>query len=187
MTKKGGKKNKGGGGKGFGKVAKPSKPSFEDLVVITDFEPPDMTETWAEQESRITALLGDPDECPFQEGVTKFYNHLSSSLELPDEVTGIEDFRWEEQYVLGPSKPKEYERLRKTQPSYQDTFELLSIEQGVISKWMLFGGEDLAAHVRRKSDGKKFCLGLAELEFTNAASKNYQLLHDYVVYFVNYR
>lgn len=56
-----------------------------------------------------------------------------------------------------------------------------------MSEWMLFAGEDLAAHVRRKSDGKEFCLGLAELEVTNKKSKNHQFLEDYVVYFANYR
>ncbi len=166
-------------GKGFGNVPDPK--------VETQVEWQDEHEPWAEQESRIASLLGDLDECPFNEAISKFYDHLSHSLELPCDVTGIEDFRWEERYVFGPPKPKEYDRLRKKQPSFQDTFELLSIEQGVMSQWMLYAGEDLAAHVRRKSDGKEFCLGLAELEVTHKTSKNHQLLDDYVVYFINYR
>jgi hypothetical protein len=52
---------------------------------------------------------------------------------------------------------------------------------------MLFGGEDIAAQVRRKSDGKEFYLGLSELEAVDSRSPNYQLLDDYVVWFVNYR
>lgn len=172
-----------GGGIGFGNVPNPNA----ENIVISEVEQQDEYEPWVEQESRIAALLGDPDECPFHEAISKFYNHLRNSLELPCDVTGIEDFRWEERYVLGPPKPREYARLRKKQPSFQDTFELLSIEQGLMSEWMLFAGEDLAAHVRRKSDGKEFCLGLAELEVTNKKSKNHQLLDDYVVYFANYR
>ncbi|MEL6130260.1 MAG: hypothetical protein AAFR30_10185 [Cyanobacteria bacterium J06628_4] len=172
-----------GGGIGFGNVPKPNA----ENIVISEVEHQDEYEPWVEQESRIAALLGDPDECPFNEAISKFYDYLCSSLELPFDVTGIEDFRWEERYVFGPPKPGEYARLRKKQPSFQDTFELLSIEQGAMSEWMLFAGEDLAAHVRRKSDGKEFCLGLAELEVTNKKSKNHQLLDDYVVYFANYR
>lgn len=174
-----------GGGKGFGDVPKPDS---EDRV-ISKAEHQTTSEPWEDQESRIAALLGvgDPEECPFNEAILKFYSHLRDSLELPCDVTGIEDFRWEERYIFGPPKPREYERLRKKQPSFRDTFELLSIEQGAMSKWMLFADEDIGANVRRKSDGKKFCLGLAELEVINQESHNHQLLDDYVMYFVNYR
>ena len=65
--------------------------------------------------------------------------------------------------MLGPGNQREYERLRKRQPSYRDHYDLLEIEKGVISEWMLFWGEDIAARVKRKSDGKEFYLGLAEL------------------------
>jgi hypothetical protein len=52
---------------------------------------------------------------------------------------------------------------------------------------MLFWGEDIGADVRRISDGKKFLLGISELKATNKKSKNYQLLDDYSVWFVNNR
>ena len=123
----------------------------------------------------------------FDESVKIFYEHLRRSLTLPCEVTGSEDFRWEEFYVIGPGKPGEYKRLRKTQPSYQDVYELLSFHLGPVSEWMLFAGEDIAAAMRRKSDKKKFTLGLAELEAVDEQSPNYQLLHDYSVFFVNSR
>ena len=66
-------------------------------------------------------------------GLDKFHDHLKSSLQLPCDVTGIDDFRWEEFYVLGPGDPKEYEKLRREQPSFEDTFELLAIKQDVFS------------------------------------------------------
>ena len=138
------------------------------------------------QDARIAAIVGDDEESTFDAGVDKFYHHLNSSLQLPCDVTGLEDFRWEEYYVIGPGDPNEYERLRQTRPSYQDTFELLAIEKDFRSEWMLFH-EDLAGHVRRKSDGKEFHLGLAELKAVNRKSKNYQLLHDFGVWFVNSR
>ena len=89
--------------------------------------------------------------------------------------------------MIGPGSPKEYERLRKNQPSYQDTFELIAIEQEVYSEWMMFYGEDLTGRVRRKSDGKEFYLGLAEIKAVDKKSVNYQLLDDYAVWFVNNR
>ncbi len=145
-----------------------------------------MTEFDAQQ-ARIDAIFGNDQELSFEAAIERFYQHLLRSLKLPCDVTGIEDFRWEEYYVLGPGDEGEYEKLCKTQPSYQDTFELLSIEKEVFGEWMMFDGEDLAAFVRRKSDGKQFYLGLAEIEVVEQGTVNYQLLDDYSLWFVNNR
>ena len=139
------------------------------------------------QDARFEAIIGDDEESRFDECITKFYDHLTTSLQLPCDVTGTEDFRWEEYYVIGPGDPKEHERLRKNQPSFEDTFELLAIEPDAYSEWMMFHDEDLGAHVRRKSDGKEFWLGLAEIEAVDKKSPSYQLLNDYAVWFVNNR
>ena len=139
------------------------------------------------QFQRIDAIVGDNAERDFTEAMSMFYAHLRQHLVLPCDVTGTEDFRWEERYVLGPGDPKEYARLKKSQPSYRDYYELLRIEQDVVSEWMLFAGDDIAAHVRRKSDGKEFVLGLAELRTVDKSSSNYRHLNDYAVFLVNYR
>lgn len=139
------------------------------------------------QFQRIDAILGDSAERDFTEAVGVFYAHLHKHLVLPCAVTGTEDFRWEERYVFGPGDPKEYARLKKSRPSYQDHYELVAIEKGVVSEWMLFAGDDIAAQVRRKSDGQEFTLGLAELKAVDKRSSNYRLLEDYAVFFVNYR
>lgn len=139
------------------------------------------------QFQRIDAIVGDSAEEDFDAAVETYFNHLRSALVLPCDVTGTEDFRWEERYVLGGASPKEHEQLRKTQPSYMDEFELLEIELGPESEWMLFAGEDIAAHVRRKSDRQEFTLGLAELRAVNKKSPNYRVLNDYAVFFVNSR
>jgi hypothetical protein len=52
---------------------------------------------------------------------------------------------------------------------------------------MLFWEEDIGAKVRRISDSKKFVLGLSELKAIDKKSKNYELLDDYSVWFVNNR
>jgi len=139
------------------------------------------------QFQRIDAILRDSKERGFMAAVKVFFEHLHRSLVLPCEVTGIEDFQWEEFYVIGPGDRKEYERLKKHQPSYRDRFELVGIGLRVCSEWMMFAGEDIATQVRRKSDGKEFTLGLAELKAVEKKSPNYQLLDDYAVFFVNYR
>ena len=139
------------------------------------------------QNIRIAEIVGEDEESTFDDCLDKFYRNLASFLQLPCDVTGIEDFHWEEYYVIGPGDPREYLRLHKNQPSYTDIFELLEIEKEICSKWMMFQGEDFAGRVRRKSDDKEFYLGLSEIEAIDKKSMNYQLLNDYSVWFVNNR
>jgi hypothetical protein len=139
-----------------------------------------------EQMKRWNAILGDAFEGTQEDAFNVFFKHLKTNLKLPCEVTGTEDFRWEEPYVIGGWSQTEYKRLKKTQPSYTDKYDLLDIEQAVYSEWMMFS-EDINAHVRRKSDGKEFDLGLAELRAMDKKSPNFQLIDDYAVWLVNNR
>lgn len=139
------------------------------------------------QEERVGAILGEQADLDFDEAVGVFYEYLKTHLSLPCEVTGIEDFDWEEFYVFGPGSQREYDQLRKTQPSFRDRYTLLEIGRDADSEWMLFPGEDIAAHVCRLADGKEFYLGLAELKVTDRKSENHQLLDDYSVWFVDNR
>jgi len=139
-----------------------------------------------EQMRRWEAILGDAAEGTQEEALDGFFKHMKANLQLPCEVTGTEDFRWEEPYVLGGWSEQDYKRLKKTQPSYTDKYELLDIGQDEWSEWMMFD-EDILANVRRKSDGKEFCLGLAELRVTAKKSPNFQLVDDYAVWLVNSR
>jgi hypothetical protein len=82
--------------------------------------------------------------------------------------------------------PKEYKRLKRTQPSYRDRLQLLSLNRDEWSEWMLFD-DDIAARVRRIGDGKEFVLGLAELKVVDKQSPNHHLLDDYSVWYVNSR
>jgi len=139
-----------------------------------------------EQMRRWEAILGDALEGTQEDALKLYFKHLKSNLQFPCEVTGIEDFRWEEPYVMGGWSLDEYKLLKKTQPSYTDKYELLDIERGEYSVWKMFD-EDIAAVVRRKKDGKEFDLGLAEIRATEKKSSNFQLIHDYAVWLVNSR
>ncbi len=65
------------------------------------------------------------------------------------ETANQEDFQWEEFYVVGPGAKNQYEKLKRTQPSYKDRYDLLCIEMGTQSDWMMFP-DDIAARVRRR-------------------------------------
>ena len=137
------------------------------------------------QYKRIVNILGNIEQLDFDQTIDIFYEFLKTSLTLPAEVTGIEDFRWEEIYVFGPGDKKEYEQLKKNQPSYTDRYELLEIVRNAKPPWAMYYEEDIGACVRRISDGRKFLLGLSELKATYRKSRHYQLLEDYSAWFVN--
>ena len=103
------------------------------------------------------------------------------NLTLPCEVTGSEDFPWEEYYIIGGGSKKEHNKLRKTKPSYLDTYELLKVV------YTVEGYSELMVAVKRTSDKKKFTLPLADLEVSDGNSQNYRLIDDYAFWYVNWR
>lgn len=88
-------------------------------------------------------------------------------------------FGWEEYYTFGPGNKREYEKLKKTSASFTDTYELLGFDDELYE-------EGIVVNVRRVSDKRKFAIPLADLEAEDKKSKNYQLLDDYAVWFVNF-
>jgi hypothetical protein len=141
-----------------------------------------------DQDKRIETIIGaNDDDVSFEKARDRFFQYLCQNLQLPCDVTGIEDFKWEERYVFGGWDQDDYKKLKKNQPSYEDTFQLLAVHQDTYSEWMLFPGDDLTAEVRRKSDNKEFYLGLAELKAIEKGTKNARLLDDFAVWLVNSR
>ena len=138
------------------------------------------------QEDRIAQILadGDVDNEEMQEKspetIAKYLHNLKENIEFPCIVTGIEDFPWEEKYVFGYGNKKEYEKLKKDNPSYKDKFEILDFYEDEDYD------EQIMVSVRRLSDHKEFILGLDYLKAVDKKSKNYQLLDDYSVWYVNY-
>jgi hypothetical protein len=137
-----------------------------------------MSDTKA-QENRIEKILGEDNLEVSDESLGMYRSYLRENIKLPCDLTGIEDFRWEEYYILGPGDKKEYEELKKTQPSYQDVFTFISFDDQI-------DDEGLMAKVTRISDRKQFILPLADLKATDKKSPNYRLINDYSVWFINY-
>ena len=150
------------------------------------------------QEKRILSILGtscktcksyeEDDECEVCEhcevnkaASLKYMQYISSSINRPCHLTGVEDFPWEEKYILGGGDKKEYKRLKKDNPSCADTFELIELSPG--SKNENF---DIVAKVKRISDDQIFQIGLSWLKSIKENDPNYELLHDYAVWHVNY-
>ena len=132
------------------------------------------------QVERIKQILGGDNLKISDESLVIYRSHLQKSIVLPCELTGSEDFRWEEFYVLGPGDKKEYEKLKKTRPSYTDTYTFLSFDAQIEDM------EGLMAKVKRISDRKHFILPLVDLKATDNNSPNFQLIDDYAFWYVNY-
>jgi len=137
-----------------------------------------------DQDMRIAQILAEGDveneaaQEKTSETVAKYLQYLKKNIEFPCTVTGIEDFPWEEKYILGPGNKKKYEKLKKTNPSFTDKFEILDFVND--------NEEQIMVAIRRLSDNKQFILELDYLKATEQKSKNFQLLDDYSVWFVNY-
>lgn len=132
------------------------------------------------QEIRIEKILGEDNLNVSSESLVMYRSYLQNNIIIPCELTGREDFRWEEYYILGPGDKKEYEELKKTRPSYKDVYTLMSFDEQI---------EDmpgLMVKVTRISDKKQFVLPLEDLKATDKKSPNFQLIDDYAVWHVNY-
>ena len=137
------------------------------------------------QDQRIADILGTKDVPDVgTKTLERYLDYLKQNLEMPCQVTGIEDmgcFAWEEYYTFGPGSERKYEELKKKRASYTDTFELLSFDDEYDEDY------GLVVNVRRISDKKTFALTLSDLETTDEQSKNHQLLDDFATWFVNWR
>ena len=137
------------------------------------------------QDKRIADIFGSPKVPKVTEETLAVYlGYLTQHLECPCHLTGIESrgcFAWEEPYIFGRRRPKEYAQRKKQQPSYTDTYAFLGFEEAYDPY------DGLAVKVQRVADRKRFVLPLASLKATEKPSNNAQLLDDYAVWFVNGR
>jgi hypothetical protein len=136
---------------------------------------------YEEQENRIARILGTKKLDVTRKTLSTYLKYLKNHVEIRCQLTGIEDFEWEEAYVFGFRSKREYEELKKTQPSYTDKFNLIDFIHDIDDEY------GILVNVQRLSDKKQFSLPLGDLKSTDKKSRNYQLLDDYSVWFVNNR
>ena len=131
-------------------------------------------------EIRIENILGEDKIEVSDESLEKYRSYIQNNIQFPCELTGREDFRWEEIYVFGVGDQDEYAELKKTQPSYTDTYTYMSFDDQIEDM------DGLMVKVKRISDRRQFVLPLADLKVINKTSPNHELIHDYAVWYVNY-
>jgi hypothetical protein len=134
-----------------------------------------------ELEKRITEILNSEDVSVTDENLDRYFNFLKNHLKVPCILTGMEDFDWEEPYILGGWSKMEYERLKKTNPSYTDEFEFIKLDEEY-DDW-----KGIYASVERISDKKIFNIPLWDLEVVDKKDSNFQIVSDYSSWMTNYR
>lgn len=132
-----------------------------------------------EHDKRIEKILGE-NRNRTQQNASRYLDYLKSAVKFPCRLTGIEDFPWEERYVIGGWDKDEYEELKKENPSYTDIFELLEFLEPD-SEF-----DDIVAKLQRLTDLKIFEVGLSWLKCLDSDDVNHQLTHDYAVWHTNY-
>jgi len=132
-----------------------------------------------EEEKRILEILGTKDTSVSETNLHTYYNYLKKNIQLPCVLTGMEDFDWEEPYVIGGWSEAEYEKKKLTQPSYTDHFTLVKFIE--IDNW-----KGIIVKVKRLSDKKIFHLPLWDLKILDRNSSDYLLISDYSSWMTNY-
>ncbi|SDC14955.1 hypothetical protein [Williamwhitmania taraxaci] len=131
-------------------------------------------------DKRIAQILDAEDNSVHEENHQKYLNYLKTSIKKPCILTGIEDFDWEEPFLFGKGKKSEYEKMRATNPSYQDEFEYIEITDLLDEK------KGVMANVNRVSDNQQFSLPLWDLKTTEFNYPNYLIVSDYSYWMTNY-
>ena len=134
-----------------------------------------------EQHQHIVQILDSEDLSVCKENLERFYVYLSEYLKYPCTLTGMEDFSWEEPYVLGIFDAEEYEQLKRKRASYTDHFQLVRMED-IIDDML-----GILVKVKRTSDKKVFVLPLWDLKTADRNDNNHQLIDDYSWWMTNYR
>jgi hypothetical protein len=133
-----------------------------------------------ELEEKVKKILGNSRIKVNQKTLNKYFKYLKENLELPCYLGGSEEFLWEEEYLYGPGKIKEYEELKKTNPSYTDVFVLENFQPKFDET------DGIMVDVKRVSDNQQFTIPLAELEVSDEDSPNHSLIEDYLAWFITY-
>ncbi|MBE9092569.1 hypothetical protein [Tychonema sp. LEGE 07203] len=131
-------------------------------------------------ETKIRKMLATKNIEVNRENSIKYLEKMKKNIQFPCLVTCIEEFEWEQEYIRGSGSKKEYARLKKTRPSYTDSFIINRSED-------LFAHEEgIFVQVHRLSDRQKFMLPLSGLKSADLISPNHQLLDDYLMWSLNY-
>ncbi|AFY81684.1 hypothetical protein [Oscillatoria acuminata] len=131
-----------------------------------------------EFELELQEILGSSNLEVNEENLNRYFQFLKARIKPPYKLTGNGEFDWEEEYVSGGKSKKEYEKLKKLQPSYLDIFSLV--------QFCDVGTEGIMVKVERTSDRRQFILPLIDLDVTQEDPEHFELIDNYLLWFFSY-
>ena len=154
---------------------------IDSFQIVEDDDDDEVEEIHEEVfEEKLEEVLGTTTFKVNQTNLKKYLKYLKKNLAIPCLVTGVEEFEWEEYYTVGPGSQKEYQKLKKTQPSYTDEFNILKLDNKLDVE------HGILAVLERTTDNLKFTLPLAKLEGVAEDSVDAKLLQYYGIWFFTY-
>lgn len=131
-------------------------------------------------EIKISKILNSKTIDVGLKNTLKYLEYLQQKMIIPCNVTGREEFPWEQEYLRIPGKRREYEKLKKTKPSHSQLFQIVRLRDSVSKN------EGILVDVQRLNDKQTFILPLVDLEPIDESSPNNQFFEDYTLWFINY-
>ncbi|MCT7962559.1 hypothetical protein NG791_17975 [Laspinema sp. D1] len=131
-----------------------------------------------EFELELQEILGSHNLEVNEKNLNRYLQFLKARIKPTYKLTGNGEFDWEEEYVSGGKSKKEYEKLKKQQPSYTDTFSLV--------QFCDVGTEGIMVKVERTSDRRQFILPLIDLDVTQEDPEHFELIDNYLLWFFSY-
>ena len=128
---------------------------------------------------RIKKILGKDCDRSNQNAI-KYLAYLKKLVKQPCHLTGREEFPWEKPYATGGWESSEYQKLKRSNPSFVDQFELLDLQSTGTDNF------DIIATVERIEDEKIFEIELSRLECIDIEDDNYQLIDDFTAWYKSY-
>jgi hypothetical protein len=136
--------------------------------------------SFTEQEKRINKVFTNDNVFVNKDNLKIYYNFLKSKIQKPCVLTGMEDFDWEEPYLLSGWCKLEYEKLKESNPSFRDIFLFVELDEEY-DDW-----KGLYAIVKRLTDSKVFRIPLWDLKVTDVKDSNFIVMSDYSFWMTNY-
>lgn len=106
-------------------------------------------------------------------------NYILNHVTLPTKVSGIEEFSWEEPYIMGGWNQTDYEELKKTNASYSDMYDLVRVS-------LPENHDILMAEIIRISDQSTFHMRLCFLEGCSGVKAVDSIIDAYSYWHYNY-
>lgn len=158
---------------------------IEELLLDEEDEDEDEDDLFSEDifdedefEIELQEILGNHDLEVNDQNLNRYLQFIKARIKPPYKLTGNGAFDWEEEYMRGGKSKKEYEKLKKQQPSYTDTFSLV--------QFCDVGTEGIMVKVERTSDRRQFILPLIDLDVTTEDPQHFELIENYLLWFFSY-